>query len=316
MEQLKIIQHNVLKWTPRRSNELNNIYKDYDPDIILLNSIGVLRNNELKIYPYNVYHRNITKEDNAGVAIAIKKTFKHKLLDTFNNDILGVELDTNRGKIIVATMYIPPRFPDFNLQNILNLARKPSPVYIFADLNARHMSLGHKSTNARGRILVNLIRKELITFFGPDFKTYINDRGSGTPDIVIGNRHANLNLSITQGPLTTSDHLPVYVKLATKPIISRGKKMMHIKKANWEAFQTTLNKNSNSEEETIITKNKAQIDKELGNWFEEIDKAIKHTIPATEFRIMPHPRVSDKQKITPFQIQSAGRTRQNSRLDS
>ena len=35
LNNIKIIQHNVLKWTFQRRNELCNLYFTYDPDIIL-----------------------------------------------------------------------------------------------------------------------------------------------------------------------------------------------------------------------------------------------------------------------------------------
>ena len=230
MEELKIIQHNVLKWTKSRGNELSNIYGHFNPDIILINSTGKIDNNKIKIHQYNVYHRNISNEDNAGIALAIKSTISHKIMDSYNDDVMGVEIETNRGKIIIATSYIPPRYEGFNLQSLLSIARKPVPVYIYADLNARHTNLGHSSCNDRGRLLVNLIRRDILTNIGPDFKTFISDRGTGTPDIVLGNRHSNLNITLTQGPITTSDHIPIYSKLATKPIVIKGRKLLQIKK--------------------------------------------------------------------------------------
>ena len=79
MEELKIVQHNVLKWTPQRT-ELSNIYAQFNPDVILLNATGMKQDDRIKIYTYNVYQKNATNEDHAGVAIAIRKTIKHKVL--------------------------------------------------------------------------------------------------------------------------------------------------------------------------------------------------------------------------------------------
>ena len=115
MEELKIIQHNVLKWTKSRGNELSNIYGHFNPDIILINSTGKIDNNKIKIHQYNVYHRNISNEDNAGIALAIKSTISHKIMDSYNDDVMGVEIETNRGKIIIATSFIPSRYEGFNL---------------------------------------------------------------------------------------------------------------------------------------------------------------------------------------------------------
>ena len=54
-------------------------------------------------------------------------------------------------------------------------------------------------------------------FNGPDFGTLASKRGK--PDIILSNNHNMYNLAIQQGDLTTSDHLPIIVKISTKPII-------------------------------------------------------------------------------------------------
>ena len=118
---------------------------------------------------------------------------------------------------------------------------------------------------------MDYVRRDMITVIGPDFKTFIGATRTGTPDIVIGNRWANLNISMTQGPVTTSDHLPVYIKIATKPIVIESRKRLRLKNADWEKFQNNLNNSTlldtnngiNNEE----SKTKEQIDKELKNWF-------------------------------------------------
>ena len=153
-----------------------------------------------------------------------------------------------------------------------------------------------------GRILTGLINKNMIVHLRPDFSTFIGRGGSGNPDIVLGNRHANLNIVLTQGPVTTSDHLPLYAQLATKPIIIRGRKYYKFKKANWEVFQShinnsyvqEINKNGN---ESNLRKNKTQIDEDLNKWFSTIEEAMKKAIPTTNNTIMPHPRATDKQKV-------------------
>ena len=47
---IKVIQHNVLKWTFARRNELSNIYKRHNPEVILLNSTGVKENSIIKTF--------------------------------------------------------------------------------------------------------------------------------------------------------------------------------------------------------------------------------------------------------------------------
>ena len=54
---IKTIQHNVLKWTFNRRNELSNMYMKEDPEVLLLNSTGVKGDEVMKIFNYNIYQR-------------------------------------------------------------------------------------------------------------------------------------------------------------------------------------------------------------------------------------------------------------------
>ena len=61
MQRLRIIQHNVLSWGNRKY-DLINTYRQYDPDIILLNSHGLRNDDKLKIPGYKVYLQNFSND--------------------------------------------------------------------------------------------------------------------------------------------------------------------------------------------------------------------------------------------------------------
>ena len=159
---MKIIQQNVLKWTFSRRNELTNYYMKMDPDIILLNSTGLRGSERIKIFNYNVYQRNVEEEEHAGIAIAVKRGIKHQLLDNFRDDMLAIELETRKGPIIISTLYQPPRRDYYPTEDLTRLMRKNKAVYILADINARHAFVGHTTNNYMGRILNNLIQRNII----------------------------------------------------------------------------------------------------------------------------------------------------------
>ena len=295
MEELPIIQHNVLKWTNKRANELYNIYMKFSPHIILLNATGRKQEEPLKIYGYNIHRKNISNEDHSGIAIAIQRHLRYKILDNTTNDVLAIEIDTLRGPVIVCTAYLPPRRPLFPYQDLLPLIRKNLPVYIIGDLNARHSSLGHTTNNAVGNAVNNLINRNLITHLGPEFKTWISPIGSGTPDIVLANQHAHYNIAIKQGPLTSSDHLPVIIKLSTKPILISGNKRYKIEEADWAKFKKEIQGKVN----TITTQEeigKAQIDKMIEQWHNIVIEAMERAIPKRNITTLPHPKETELQK--------------------
>ena len=105
----KIVQHNILKWTYNRRNEQSNLYRQIHPGIILLNSTGINDNDHIKLYPYNVYQRNKESEQNADIAIAVKRNIDHVIWDDFEDDILAIWVQTMKGPVIVGTGYRPPR---------------------------------------------------------------------------------------------------------------------------------------------------------------------------------------------------------------
>ena len=54
MPRLRVIQHNVLSWQNRKF-DLCNTYRQFDPDIVLINSHGLTDETRLKIPGFRVY---------------------------------------------------------------------------------------------------------------------------------------------------------------------------------------------------------------------------------------------------------------------
>ena len=296
---LKVTQQNILKWTFQRRNELTNLYMQTNPDVILLNSTGIKENERIKIFNYNVYQKNKYNEDNAGVAIAIKRDSIHQVLDDFEEDVLAVKIDTTKGLIIVSTAYRPPRVVDFPLADVLKLLRKNMPVYILADLNARHRTLGHNDINEAGTIVNNLLEGDLAVFVGPDFGTRVEQRGLPKPDIILRNNQAFLNYAITEGELTTSDHIPILFTVSTAVIVRQATKKKQYSKTNWELFKLMTERDMEwkSREKNLQGNprniNKEVIDKKLQEWFKVITVNLNATTPNRTISYIPHPRESD-----------------------
>ena len=94
------------------------MYDEIDPDLMLINSHGVLNDEKIKIFNYTVYQSNKLDGRNKGFAIAIKRNIKHRIRDKFHSDLLSIELDTDIGVTEIVTSYVPPRvgylhYPDF-----------------------------------------------------------------------------------------------------------------------------------------------------------------------------------------------------------
>ena len=216
---IKVIQHNVLKWTFAKWNEFSNIYMRHNPEVILLNSTGVNENSIIKIFQYNVYQRNVRNEGHAGIAIAVRRDVQHRLLDDFQEDMLAVRLEAGKGPVIISTTYRPFRQEFLPVEDLLKLGRMRDPAYLLADLNARHRLIGHSGNNDAGQTLFNMIRGNLFHHMGPDFNTRVGNSGISRPDIILRNSSVFFNYAMIEGELTTSDHIPVLFKISTAPIM-------------------------------------------------------------------------------------------------
>ena len=157
IQDIKIVQHNVMHWTTERAVELCNYYHHENPDLILLNSTSIINNDKIKIYNYNIIQKNTLNERIAGIAIAIKKNINYRILDDFLDDILGVELTTTKGPIIILTNYSPPRRNFMPIGKIENILQTNIPVYFAGGINANIPALGRAQYNNNGRIIKNLI---------------------------------------------------------------------------------------------------------------------------------------------------------------
>lgn len=288
---LTIMQHNVLAWTHERRNELYNAYRLTDPDVIMINSHGRRNNEKIKIFNYTVYQKNQYNENHDGVAIAVKKNIKHTLIDDFDENYLAIVITTSLGDICLATGYQPPRRPRIPINNILRIMRRNIPAYILGDLNARHRVLGHRNNNAAGKQIQDLLSQGTVRHLGPDFQTYIVGNRAGTPDIILSNANHIHNIRVTPGKITTSDHLPIIMRMAASPIQIPTKPRYNLRRANWDAFKTEL---TNTEAPELDHMPAANIEPAILGWFSSIKSAMDNHIPKTSYVTLPHPRVTEE----------------------
>ena len=302
LTELKIILHNVLAWTKERRNELTNYYYREQPDVILINATGTRQNDKLKFFNYNVYERNDRNELHAGIAIAVKKDLQHQILDDFQEEILSVKIMTTKGPVIVMTHYSPPRANYLPIGDIRRMFQKNMPVYLMADINANHHIFGYRRPNDKGKIIKELIDRNIANYLGPDFPTLVGK--STKPDMILSNRHGFSNIAIEPGAITTSDHIPIKIKLSTKAILKDIQPRRNYSKANWTKYKEIIEEEITKEErENPIDENslrqmdRGEIDKLMGNWMTVIGRAANESIPENKKTYYAHLIESDYIKL-------------------
>lgn len=297
MDVITILQHNVIKWIAPRKHELVNYYQTVTPDVILINSTGVPDSNRIKLYPYNVVQRNIMGEESAGVAIALRRNLRYKIIDDFQDDFLAVEIETTDGPLWIATTYSPPRRPQLPIEDLTKVMNKRIPTYVFGDLNARHGILGYTNNNIKGNTINRWVNQGRIRILGPDFVTMTTKFTPGSPDVALSNRHHHMNYNIQPGSLTTSDHLPMIIKLSTKPIMKNILAKPNLIRANWELFQEVTNaKIEEIEQRNPLVGDRITsdtIEEETNEWYKGIKDAAEVSIPKSYMQCYPSPFSSD-----------------------
>ena len=279
---LKIIFQNVNGWETNKILH-KQFFLKYNPDIIIINDTGITQEQIIKFYPYICYHINSEKES-SGAAIFIKQNINHTRIDPkkFHHDTVAVSVETKTGPIIIATNYHPPRRDYYIYEDLDWLGNHNIPCYLFADLNSHHNSFSHHARqNERGKILFeDYIEHGKLKRLGPNFPTvFTHNSTQGTaPDILLCNRSTYHNFHHRCLPATCSDHLPIQITIASKPIFKINHKE-DTKNANWNGYAESIKNNSS----VINLRNQhlppIEAEKHLLEFISNIQKAREEFIP-------------------------------------
>ena len=283
MNTITIIQHNVNHWRNKKY-ELSNVYRNINPDIILLNDTGMTAEERIKIPYFDTYQSNKQGRQHRGTAIAIRSNLKYTLHDDFETDILAVTIETRQGPITVATDYLAPNTEYLHYVDWNYLLNRRYPVYILGDLNARHQLLGNPDHNPVGQGLATLIRNNKLRHLGPTFPTFLRHNSSTKPDIVMSNNMAYHNIHMEAGPLTTSDHIPIIAKITGNPIQIPIKPRFQFNKANWDNYKAEL---ANMVPPNLNGVSSQEIDEHLDLWTKKVQAATEKSVPVLTHRIIP-----------------------------
>ena len=105
--ELNVYFQNVNSWH-NKATTLKEIYRIYDPDVILLADTSQLPNSRpIKFFPYKVFSLN-TANLHSGVAIMEKPYISFVPINhKFMSDTLGIKIETLTGPINILVNYTP-----------------------------------------------------------------------------------------------------------------------------------------------------------------------------------------------------------------
>ena len=132
--------------------------------------------------------------------------------------------------------------------------------------------------NNRGEALSNLINRNVITHIGPDFNTLTTKKGR--PDIILVNRYNIFNTATYEGEITTSDHIPLVMKISTRPIVKNLIKRKDYRRADWEGYRDSLENKVGEQAREIPFENQRinidTINKSLERWMKVVHSLSPH----------------------------------------
>ena len=292
-----MLQHNVNHWNNKK-HELINIYRQYNPDIILINDHTITETQNIKIPYYDTYIINKSNRqnnrDHRGVAIAIKNNINHRLLDDFTTDLTAITVETGQGPVTIATDYIPPTATYLNYIDYNSLLNRSNPVYFFGDINPNHPNFGYRGHNPVGSAINLLMSQGKLRHIGPNFPTFLKHNSSTTPDIAFTNTRVFHNIRLKPGPVTSSDHIPVIATITVNPITIPIIPRLQFTRADWDSYKQEL-------QDLTLPDNahptKADIDRYLHAWTGKITLASTNHIPTLAHRIVPGVRPNNETNI-------------------
>ena len=291
---LNIRYLNVQHYTKEKEPTLTrHLIHDY-PYIILITSTGRTRDQPLKISGYITYLVNKGNEIHAGSAVAIKKGIKFKILDNFQTDTIGAEIETSMGPVVILTGYSPPRHNFLPAQDLQYMIDNRFPALFAGDLNARHTLFGYTcSLNTKGRSLSNLIYRNRLNHIGPNFNTFFTRNSSTKPDIVLTNNKFFLNYHIAPGGLGPSDHLTMNIKISVKPIKVQCTPIQDINKVDWDLYKNLL---SQTPIINLDGKTLPDIPTEVNTLYTDINEAKDTATPTKTVQLRNNIKVTAKFK--------------------
>lgn len=295
MDKLVILQHNVQHWGTR-NNHLINIYREINPDVILLNSHGTKEEDSIRIHNYTTYKVNSTNSVSDGSAILVRKGLNHRLIDNFVTDVLSVKIETSLGWIQLATTYLPPRRPYLPFPDFHQLLYDNEPTYILGDLNAKHSFLGDRTENQVGKGLNRFLNNNKLVHLGPNFPTFLSHNSATAPDLVLSNDRTYHNTKIETGPLTSSDHIPVIMTITARVITEPRKNKLVYKRADWNKFREIIQTEIQEVREESEQEGIENVDNRLQSWYDVVAEGMRQAIPTTNRVLVAKPICNDNIK--------------------
>jgi len=158
---LTVLQWNCWGFQPHK-HELERFLREtpVPPDVVCVEEIFLKASKNPRVDGYSVYRQDSPQESVGGLAILLKIGINHTLLCLEEIEGLerqGIELCTDNGNLTIINVYISPNHV-VNKEQINRLFPTRRSI-IVGDFNAHSASWKDGKTNARGRVIEDIVQE-------------------------------------------------------------------------------------------------------------------------------------------------------------
>lgn len=255
--------------------------------------------NKFFINGYKIYRQDRPTTHGGGVAIAVKDTIKHTLLEpttTSSIENISISINLNNNCVKFTSAYCPKFTSNFE-KDMKLLYSSQNQFFIFGDFNAKNKSWNCKNTNQAGKILFDLQLKSNFFIYHSNSPTHYPVSGN-TPsclDILLSNSSFQISDLISIDDQLNSDHTPVFCSISAE-FENSTSFVFNFKKANWKKFHHFINNSINLKSDFNIENSTINnIDSSISKLTNSILLAKENSVPMTKKHNF-HFQISDTSK--------------------
>lgn len=219
-----------------------------DIDILFVVETFFKPNHKFHLNNYVVHRNDRLNNHGGGVAIVIKNTIPHIVLQPFSTisiENIAVTINLNGQNVNMICAYCPKFTADFK-QDIIKFCQSRNHFLIFGDFNARNTAWCCANDNQAGKILFDLQLRSNFFIHHSNSPTHYPHSGR-TPsclDILLSNSTFHISDLSTINDQLNSDHTPVICTI-NADINRTTIKTDDFKNADWNLFRKIINNSIN-----------------------------------------------------------------------
>lgn len=194
-----------------KQTQLGLLLGEKSIDICLLAETFLKSHHSFSMRNFIIYRNDRTHQAHGGVALAIRKTIKHKTISPFPTshiENIAIEVKINNVPTLIISAY-SPKFSSHFTNDMHILSSHKNPFLLFGDFNAKHNTWNCNNNNNAGVKLYSMQQLSQFMIFHTPVHTHYPHSGQtpSTIDLLITNVNFTFDLSaLTRLSIIRSTH--------------------------------------------------------------------------------------------------------------